>query len=596
MPELRERAYDYYDPQLDDGKSAEGDITKTMKSKDPGAILRWVRKYEREGLAGLLDNYGNRGNRQRRMTPTELSLLVSEVQKYLSDQKPTIQQIHRNVKMAFREENIRREAEGLPHLNVPSRETVRKEIKKLNRFHVDLAREGKQRALQKHAPIGQGLRLTRLLERVEMDEWKIDLMSLLSAAGLTEYLTEEEKQAIGLDDVKARWWISVAICCTSRCVLALRLMREPSVASALATIEMAVSDKGIFTDAVAARTPWNIFGGIEHLVTDCGPAFRSKEFAVAMSDLGINRFELAIAGVPQLRHSIERLFDTFATQLMPLLRGRTFSDVVSKGDYDPAKNAVLTADELATALVRYVVDFYHNAPHEGLNGETPFNCWQRLAREGTLRPAPDRRRRRIVFGTTLTKKVQRTGIRILNVFYHSPELASWMARNGSSEVQVRWHQQDIGEIEVCLDGVWQNVGAVQDEFRGVSAQSWTAAMRSLRRANAEAAEMAEETVFAAIRDIEAMNANAIKRGNLIVDTWTPERLADYEDRLFVGFNVAQRSDEPAPAPTSRFGTRINAATPTFTPASPRSRLSAPEAPQNPTQSPSDAGGFTIKDE
>jgi putative transposase len=556
MPLIQREAQTYYNTEVVERRSRVG--RKDVSLQEPGAstLLRWVRKFEKFGLSGLLDERKARGNRARRMTPDELALLGLEVQKYLSDQRPSVQTIHKNVRIAFKEANALREAEGRPLLKIPSRETVRQEIKKLNPFHVVLAREGRQAALRKFAPVGQGLRYTRPLQRVEMDEWKIDLMSLMNSAGLSPYMTDEEKTALGLDGSKNRWWLSVAICCTTRCILAMRLMREPSTESALETIEMAISDKGIFCDAVGARTPWNMFGGIEHLVTDCGAAFKSRKFAAGMSDLGI-RFELAPAGIPHLRGKIERVFRTFAAQLMPLLRGRTFSDVITKGEYNPEANTVLTADELAMALVRYVVDIYHNSPHAGLAGETPFNCWQRLAGEGTLRPAPDKRKRRIVFGTTIMRTVQKTGIRILNIQYHSAELALWMAANTDTEVQVRWHHKDLGEIEVLLDGIWQTVGAVFDGFDGVDAHTWKATMRQLRAANREAAEFAEETVFKAIRDIQAMNDNAIRRGGMIVEFWDEERLVREEEKPFIGFKVAASAREQSDAPRKEWGTRIS---------------------------------------
>ena len=42
-----------------------------------------------------------------------------------------------------------------------------------------------------------------------------------------------------------------------------------------------------------------------------------------------------------------------------------------KGDYDSAAFANVVAEMLGRALVRYIVDVYHNTPHNGLGGQTP---------------------------------------------------------------------------------------------------------------------------------------------------------------------------------------------------------------------------------
>jgi hypothetical protein len=81
-------------------------------------------------------------------------------------------------------------------------------------------------------------------------------------------------------------------------------------------------------------------------------------------------------------------------------------------------------------------------------------------------------------------------------------------------------------------------------------------MRQLRATNREAAEFAEETVFKAIRDIQALNDNAIRRGDLLVKFWDEERLVREEEKLFIGFNVAASARVQSDEPRSHWGTRV----------------------------------------
>lgn len=133
-------------------------------------------------------------------------------------EQPSVAQVVEDVDHAFIAENLRRaelikrEAAGeklgqsTRPLATPSRETIRLAVRKLDPFEVDIARFGPEEARKRNAPVGKGLELTRPFERVEMDEWKIDLMSLLAEAGIWSILRQEEKASLGLEErKKARW-------------------------------------------------------------------------------------------------------------------------------------------------------------------------------------------------------------------------------------------------------------------------------------------------------------------------------------------------------------------------------------------------------
>lgn len=165
--------------------------TMVIPSKvSSSALMRWLRAYESRGIGGLYDRVANRGNRCSRLREEELGLMASVVKNYLSDQRPSQVQIHTDVQRVFREENKRRAAEGRPDLVPPSRETVRRAINDLDPFHVHVARYGLASARKKYAPVGKGLELTRPLERVEMDEWEVDLIKLVPEMAAPSFLSD----------------------------------------------------------------------------------------------------------------------------------------------------------------------------------------------------------------------------------------------------------------------------------------------------------------------------------------------------------------------------------------------------------------------
>ncbi|SIO39444.1 putative transposase [Rhodovulum sp. ES.010] len=558
MVKLQTLAKEYTDTR--NGKAARkyvGGYETMPKAPSSKTLLEWVRGYERENLVGLGDHRAKGGNRTSRFMPEERIILMEEVRKYATPERPTQAMIFRNVQAAFEVANAERAKEGLSPLAVPSRETVRRSILKLDPFHVDIGRMGLEAARRKHAPVGQGLQLTRPLERVEMDEWEVDLITIMSDTGLLAHLDDEELRSLGFLDSKGkprktfRMWLSVAICAASRCIVGMRLSTTPTAANAVKTLEMVVRDKGQWADAVDALSSWDMHGTPETIVTDGGSSYKSLDFRGACADLGITA-ERAPGGLPQLRGTVERVFRTIGDTLIPRLTGRTFSNVVARGDYDSEGRAALTIDDLTFALIRWVVDIYHNTPHAGLAAQTPLNRWRELNHVWGVTPIPAMRRRRLVFGTATECTVQNDGITVLGISYQTEQLARWAIHARNKKVEVRWYSEDLGAIEVKLDGEWHQVDAALAGFAGVKAQTWLAAARRLRAARRKEAEMALPIVLQAIREIEAMNSDAKAAASILTEDWSEDRLAYQEERLFTGFNVVASSTN-APAQRDEIG-------------------------------------------
>ncbi|MEM5543677.1 Mu transposase C-terminal domain-containing protein [Sulfitobacter sp. AS92] len=515
-----------------------GDMLPVPGKLGAKTVLEWERNERRFGLTGLYDRKSDRGNRDRRLTADELMIMGQVVSRYLNDQRPSQAIIFEEVQTAFVEENERRRTVGKPEIVCPSRETVRQAIRKLNPFDMTLTRHGRQAANRQFAPVGRGLQVERPMQRVEFDEWEADAVTLTAEGGLFHYLTEEEKKKLGLDKKKARWWITVAICCATRCIVGMVISRTPNSQSALRVIEMMMRDKGVWGDACGGLTPWNQFGWPSVIVTDCASYNISSLIQARTSDLGIT-VEYCPAGDPHLKGRIERVFGTFATQLMPRLSGRTFSNSVERGDYDSVKRAALNPEEFCTVLVRYIVDVYHRTPHSGLNGETPLDCWNRLVEKFGVQPPPDLGRRRLIFGHERQRTVTKQGITILGVRYHSEVLAHFMTKSADRKVAIRWYPEDIGGIWVELSGRWYEVPAVFDRYQGVSAQEWVNAAAEIRAQNAQGAEVNFAVVRQAIDYIKETNSAAMTRVGLIMEDW-PDRRVDYEeDRLFIGFKTSE---------------------------------------------------------
>lgn len=240
-----------------------------------------------------------------------------------------------------------------------------------------------------------------------------------------------------------------------------------------------------------------------------------------------------------MRGTIERLFQTCGTGLLPRLLGRTFSDVVERDGHPAEERACLGPEDLCFALVRWIVDIYHNTPHTGLGGRTPLRQWETDHADGNvpLRAAPDARSKRLAFGIPLSRMATREGVTVLGVRYHSEALARSIVAKGPREIDLRWDAEDIGVIEACIDGEWRPTPAVHDGFDRLHAQLLLAARRALRATSPQRQRWDEDVVAQAIAAIEAMNAHRSLQFGLTEQPWDAARVKSLEAMLFSAFEV-----------------------------------------------------------
>jgi putative transposase len=517
------------------------------KAPSPRTLRRWLAERGEFGLKGHIDAMARRGNRTQRSSPEARALLLRVAKGYLSREKPTVTMIHEDVELAFEQRNEERVSQGLPRFPIPSRETVRRLIGSFDAFSVLVARDGEAAARKKFRPVTRGISATRPLERVEIDEWTVDVQTLLVTSGIYDLMTDEEKQSLGLyfeEEVDprtgktkrkktARWTLTAGICCATRCIVGLVLSRSANPEAAVQLLHMITVNKGAWADAVGALTPWDMFGTPELIVFDGGAAFKSRRFRKAAEDLGV-AWEMAINGVPETRGTCERSFLTFATDFAPRLSGHTFSNIIEKGDADPEKRAALKLDDFTFALLRWIIDIYHNSPHGGLAGETPVRAWRRLSKKYGVTPPPSADMMRLCFGREFERSLDKSGITVLGVNYQSEALQKELRLKKPKSFNVRWHPKDIGEISVQVDNAWYTVPAVDTSLKGVTAQTWLTAVRQVKSASPKSNRLNNVAVREAIKAISERNVQAMGKAGLNLEDWSDERRAREESKLLSG--------------------------------------------------------------
>lgn len=509
----------------------------------------WIVTYENAGLNPCVLRNNKGGNRDRRISIKIALLMWKHAVRYAALNRPKKKHLYKDLcdeidtlpenaqAVAANAAAIARGKEGptklpLPH---PSDKAFFNVINKLDRYDVYAGRYGVLAAKRKFAMVAGGLDVTRPGQRVEIDEWQVSLMVLLIDAGLWEYLSPEQQAQIE----RGRMWICAAIDCATRCIVGMRLAPTPSAANAIATLRMIVSDKSAYASAAGAVTLWDMRCSPEQIASDSGSSFIADATQSVIIDLSGSP-KIPPIDLTHHRGRIERVFGTVHTALISRLHGRTFENTVELGDYNPQAMANLDVDELAVVLVRFVVDAYHNMPHEGLGGETPRNAWRRLTKAFHVNEPPDRDKMRAIFGIKKTYKIRAGGIHMLGLNYNSEHLEVHRRHVGSGvEVDVRVDAEDIGAISVRVGKDWLTVPCVHGGFDRVRLSDWIATLADIGRRFAREAKVAEPAVREALRAIQQVSANGIARSGIGARIDTVAEIERAERDLAISFTWAK---------------------------------------------------------
>lgn len=528
---------------MNGGRCGSEDL-KVKRPPSPRGLRRWLNAYaacEWDAIA-LTHNYGRSGNRLPRFGKEERELMQEYAEMFASRLQPSKRSLFSDLLGKFADLNKERQSQGERLLKLPSRAAFERVISSLDPFHVYAGRKGPDAARKKFFIVQNGLSVTRPLERIELDENRIPLQTLLTDARLWDQLTAKQKERVE----RRRPWLSTAIDTATRCCLAALIVENPSEASAIATLEMAVNDKSAYASAAGCVTPWDQGGTCEGISNDGGAGLKSFGYRASACDLGADLM-FPTTGTPQMRGKKERLYRTIHTGFFSRLHGRTFENVLAKGDYDSEANAVLDAAELGRLLVRWIVDVYHNKPHAGLGGETPRNAWLRLTKIFPVIPPPDKEVNRHIFGLTHEARIGNHGVRFIGLNYQSQELQRLRRRTGTMPVLIRIDRNDLSRISVRpkpgrnipSDHGWISVDCLTSGLKGVSVDHWMRAARAIRRTRADAAKVTESVVHQALRDISEFSRMAAQRAGIASPLLTAEEFRRFERDVVRNFEFVR---------------------------------------------------------
>jgi transposase InsO family protein len=435
------------------GRAIAGEERKLFDYPGATTLRQWLKRFAEGGHSkrAFRPKYHLCGNRNQ-LDPRARTIVERRVSSYASLAKPEITEVYASVQSDIQLLNGRLSPESQVYV---SERAVRRRVRKLTPMFLDLGRLGPDRTARKYSPVGDGLitldGLTELsrMDRVEMDDWEMDLHVVVPHKHARDRLTAKGRRKLKQmrkDKETVRCTVTVGIDVVTKCIVALSVSPfAPSVVGSKSALRMIVADKSKLAAFAEAASDWPMCARPLEIATDAGPAFRG-DFHESVIGLGIeHRFP---AGGPTSRGTIEAFFRTFK-RFCRKFTGQAFANVVEKGDYPAEQLASLLVEDLQKLLIRFIVDDYHHRPHRGLAGKRPYTAWHEAGND--LGPLPDHFQKMIAFGIPLQdRKISAAGVRYLHADYKHPKMGRLhsLVRGGSLTVIVDPH--DMGTMLVRI--------------------------------------------------------------------------------------------------------------------------------------------------
>lgn len=487
----------------------------------------------------LVDHRGT-GLRASKFTCEELDIQGRFVMRYLSTTQPTPAYLFRLMKAVERRINRSRSHDHRPTINLGGRTHFYERIDALPDFAKCVAREDDLKAIHKYT-IVKGSERGFPMQRVQADECRLDLVTILKNAKVWKDLSAVEQEAYA--EASQRFWLSAVVDRATMCFLSLRLHeRAPSVDTALACFELTTRDKTEIARDAGCKGTWPHRGGLIEVVVDCATWYTSPRFSSTMTDAGVTKMHPP-AGLSFLRGTVERVFQIIGALTLENFSGRTFSSIVKRGNHDPKGGASVDREMLQDVLVRAVVDVHHNSRNSGnLAGMSPNHAWYFFSQQRKPPRPPEGFLKRHIYGINLKRVIRKEGIVVLGFRYQSDEIQAMRRNETGAEVDIRIDLQDMGEITVFDGHLTYRVPSSLGLLRGRSYWHLTALLQELKVIDNDYTDRTQQDVDEALEYIDHVaDIGRIMRGLASpITTW--EHIERVERRIRRPLQITETSE------------------------------------------------------
>ncbi len=373
---------------------------------------------------------------------------INEV--FLTLERPSLETTYDLIEANIRKRNrTRAEEDKLP---IPARSSVYEIVSKLPEYETDVARYGRRYADLKHKAVKQGPRPTRPLERVEMDDTKLDMFVIdsercmpIGRATLFTAIDRATDYATGIDlSFNAPGYLSTMNC------LIHAIKKKTYIKERYPEIEH----------------DWPCYGVMDSLVVDNAKHYWSESLEDAALELNF-LIEYSPVRAPWYKAAVERFFGTINRQLLHHQPGTTFSNIFAKKDYDPKKNAVISLETLLKLIHIFIVDIYAQEVHDfdGFD-DVPARRWE----EGIIEFPPmlptKAQDLHVLIGQIEWRTISNNGVELFGLRYNCDELATLRSELKGSKAKVKLNPNDLALVHVAdlKNGRYIHVPAKNQEY------------------------------------------------------------------------------------------------------------------------------------
>jgi putative transposase len=389
-------------------------------------------KQHNDDLGAISMLRGVKGARQgtRRLGPDVEAIIDHCIDEHYNGKKASISKVWQFVESHC----------TLRSLPVPSRKAITTRINALPERVVYEKQHGKAAAKQKFDAKPGEKHVVDVLDHVQVDHTKVDII-----------ICDDDGNPL------MRPWLTVVLDVKSRVILGYYISLTPPNASTvgLAMVAACFPKNKLLTRLGDPRIRFPFYGVFKVVHMDNAAEFRSDVLHDACIAWGIDPQYRPVWGKHYGGH-IERMIGTLMGEVH-FLPGTTYSNVLEKDDYDPAKHACMTLEKFELWFARQVA-IYHGTTHEGLDDQTPEEAWIEGMRDadGTVKLpdlVTDPKTFMLDFLPDETRTVTPKGTEFRRSFYWSPELATLVGQR----VTVKYNPISVQKIWIKVAGRYVEV-------------------------------------------------------------------------------------------------------------------------------------------
>ncbi|MCQ1833373.1 Mu transposase C-terminal domain-containing protein [Neorhizobium galegae] len=476
-------------------------LPDSLKLVPKSTLNSWVRKVDQANgdPRALIDGRG-KGLRHSKFTEEELHYQGHFVRRVITLDRTRRAFLYRVMKVTERKMNVVRIREGKTPLDLGSRSHFFSRFKLLPSWVMHYVNHGEAKTRNKYTPV-LGAERGYPGDIFEADEGRLDLVAMLVGLDVWDQLTPEEQEAYR--KASRRFWFSIIVDRATNCVMAFRVhARAPSTDTALAAFEMSTRDKTRSAQLAGCRTPWDMYAGFRQVRLDQANWYQSGRLTGTLTDAGGTKIHPP-TGASTLRGTVERIIGVIGALTLESFSGKTFSNVVVRGDIDPRKKAHVDPYQLELVFLRAIVDVYHNVRSKGkLVGMSPRQAWFEGCAMKRPPTPPAGALKRHIYGINLTRIASRQGIRLFGNYYYSEQVSKSFRDKTGEDIHIRVDLMDLGEITMFDGEHTYSVPARSDFLRGKNFWQITALLHELDLIDTEEVERSQDVIDEALLFID----------------------------------------------------------------------------------------------